>query len=444
MNESNITTDKSQQYWIIASICFGSLIVTLDNYIVNISLPSISQTFNVSTSTVSLVTMVYLLVLTSCLITCGKLGDKFGLKNIFVLGYTIFTLGSLLCGLAPDIIVLIIARSIQAVGGAMLYALTFAIIPEFLPKNINGKAFGVLSAFSGLGMTLGAPLGGIITQYLSWNWVFLINVPIGIIAIIVSYIVLPQQKPSTRQKNVQFDIKGAVILFVCLSMLFFVLNMGDELGWNSLIIIGSIFVFFVMLISFILWEYKFDHPLIDFALFKDKRFTFASFANVLAFILLAGNNFLIPFYLVMIKGLKIDQAGFVILVYSVVYLVICPFMGRFSDKIKPTYLAAFGMFGCMISSVFLLFTLNSSGLLYIIIYCVLLGISYACFMSPNNNYISNIAPVEKRATGTAYFKTISNLSQVLGVCLFEMLFSYGLNINKENIGKSIMDLHINH
>lgn len=444
MIEQDLVTDKKKQNWIIASVCFASVIVTLDNYIVNISLPSISQYFNVNTSQVSLVTMVYLLLVTSCLITCGKLGDKYGFKNIFILGYAIFTTGSLLCGLAPNITILILARCIQAIGGSMLYALSFAIIPKFLPQNINGKAFGMVSAFAGLGMTLGAPLGGIITQYLSWHWVFLINVPIGIIAIIITWFVIPKESVDLHLKNVRFDIPGAIILFICLTMLFFALNMGQEIGWNSSIIISSFILFFITLIIFIIREYKFKYPLIDFELFKDNNFTLASLSNILAFMLLAGNNFLMPFYLVMVKGLKVDQAGFVILVFSIVYLVACPFMGRFSDKISPTKLAAAGMIGCMLSSGFLVVTLNYSGLHFVIIYFVLLGLSYGCFMSPNNKYVTNIAPEEKRATGSAYFKTISNLSQVLGVCIFETIFSYHIHNNKETITKSLISLQIDH
>lgn len=445
MNEQQLVViDKMKQNWIIASVCFASLIVTLDNYIVNISLPAISQSFNVDTSQVSLVTMAYLLVLTSCLITCGKLGDKYGFKNIFILGYAIFTAGSLLCGLAPTLTILVLARCLQAVGGAILYALSFAIIPKFLPHNINGKAFGMVSALSGLGMTLGAPLGGIITQYLSWHWVFLINVPLGIVAIFVSRAVLPKENIDLNLKKVRFDIPGAIILFISLSLLFFALNMGQELGWGSKIIAGSLILFVITLAIFIFHELKFDYPLIDFDLFKDQKFTMASFSNVLAFMLLAGSNFLIPFYLIMVKGLKTDQAGFVILVFSIVYLLACPFMGRFSDKIKPHLMAGIGMFGCALSSVFFIFTMNYSGLPCVIIFLVLLGLSYGCFMSPNNNFVTNIAPQEKRATGSAYFKTISNLSQVLGVCIFETIFSLGIQNNKTDIAKSIMDLKINH
>lgn len=444
MIEQDLITDKKKQNWIIASVCFSSLVVTLDNYIVNISLPAISQSFNVDTSQVSLVTMVYLLVLTSCLITCGKIGDKYGLKNVFIVGYSIFTAGSLMCGLAPNITILILARCLQAIGGSLLYALAFAIIPKFLPHNINGKAFGMVSAFSGLGMTLGAPLGGIITQYLSWHWVFLINVPLGIIAIIVTWKVVPHEKINLKLKTIRFDIPGAVILFVCLAFLFFALNMGHELGWYSNIIIGSLILFVVMLAVFIYWEFKFEYPLIEMGFFKDSTFTLASLANVLAFMLLAGNNFLMPFYLVMVKGLKVDQAGLVLLVYSIVYLLVCPVMGMVSDKVRPNILSFIGMIGCTLSTIFLLVTIDSTGLYDVIIYFVLLGLSYGCFMSPNNNFVTNIAPEEKRATGSAYFKTISNLSQVLGVCIFETIFSMIVQNNKEDIGKSLMQLNIDH
>ena len=240
--KQEMITNRSQQLLIVISVAFSSFMARLNNYTVNVSLPTISHDFNIGTGEASRVVMSYLLIITSSLLLFGKLADRVGLKRIFIIGYIVFVAGSLLCGISRGIDTLIGARFVQGIGSAMLLATSFAIISKFIPPDRTGWAFGITSTASALGVATGAPVGGLITGYLSWHWVFLINVPIGIIAFIIASKKIPDERPQTKTSELErFDFLGAVLSFLGLAILLRAFNMGKELGWGSPTIILSFF-----------------------------------------------------------------------------------------------------------------------------------------------------------------------------------------------------------
>ena len=219
---------------IVISVAFSSFLVRLNNYMVNISLPTITRSFGVTSSDASRIISSYLLIITTTLLLFGKLGDRIGLKRVFISGYVIFTVGSLMCGLSHDIDMLIGSRFVQGIGSAMLLAVSFAIISHFLPEGNTGWAFGITSTASALGVATGAPVGGIITGYLSWNWAFFINVPVGIVAVIVAMKYIPGTKPGSSSAPEReggrkgFDFLGAILSFTKLKLLIYNLNNDNK------------------------------------------------------------------------------------------------------------------------------------------------------------------------------------------------------------------------
>ncbi|MCX6005634.1 MAG: MFS transporter, partial [Chloroflexi bacterium] len=342
----HIIEDQNRQRWIVISVAFASFMAAVDTYIVNVALPTIAHYFNVGTSDVALVTLAYLLVITSTLPIFGKVGDRIGFKIVFILGFAFFAGGSFLCGLAPHIYLLVGARCIQGVGAAMLYAVGMAMIPRYIPEKSRGWAFGITATTAGLGVVIGAPLGGVITQYFSWHWIFLINVPVGIAAIFVALKVIPKDMPvkNSTEKGA-FDVAGAILSFLGLSCLVSALNKGQQMGWNHWGIISMFISSIVLLAAFILWEKRCKDPLLNLNLFKIPTFTFGAFAALFAWSMFAGGNFLLPFYLTLISGLQSSVMGALFLISSVIYIIISPLTGRLSDRVGARILCSLGMIG---------------------------------------------------------------------------------------------------
>lgn len=397
----------------------------LDSYIVNISLPTIAERFNVTTAEVSWVVLIYLLVSTSTLLLFGKLGDRFGLRRVFFFGYLLFTLGSLLCGMAMSLEMLIMSRFVQGLGCAVILAIAFAIIPKFLPPEKTGWAFGIASTGAALGIAIGAPAGGFITGFLSWRWVFFVNVPFGLFAMYAVNKYIPGESPARlkRPGRAGFDILGAALSFAGLALFIYALSTGWDSGWTSARILGSFGASFALLAIFFVRESRCAEPLLELELFKSFHFSAAVTSTLFAYMLLAGNSFLLPFYLEEAKNLPTQTVGLVIMIYSVIYMAVGPFAGRISDKIRPSTLCAFAMLSGALCSFVFAFTLHTPGLFPVIVFLVWIAFSFGFFISPNNNQIMRLAPAHKQGSASGVFNTINSLGLALGVCLFEALMS---------------------
>ncbi|MDD5170941.1 MAG: DHA2 family efflux MFS transporter permease subunit, partial [Syntrophales bacterium] len=384
--------DKNQRL-IVFSVAMAVFMVRLDGYIVNISLPTISRYFQVDVGEVSWVVISYLLIMTSSMLIFGKLADKIGLKRIFMGGYVVFTAGSLLCGLSPSIYFLDISRALQGTGSAMMVTSAFAIISRYLPAEQTGWAFGICSFANSLGIMIGAPLGGLITSYLSWNWIFLVNIPVGIVALFIAGRALPYEIKA-RPDNLRFDWAGSVLSIIALSLFVFSLSMGNEMGWTSSPILCASGSSLLAFMAFIRQESAHPDPILDFSMFKKRNFAFAIMTTLLAVMLLSGGNFLLPFYLEIVKGLKSDLVGGVILIYSIVYMPIGLFSGRLSDRINPVIICSSAILLTAISCGAFASTLSLSGLLPPILFLVLLAVAYGFFFAANHHLVMSLAPVE--------------------------------------------------
>ncbi len=414
--------------WIVISVAFASFMARLNNYTVNISLPTIAQFFGVSTGEVSRVVMAYLLIITSTLLLFGRLGDRIGLKKLFVAGHMIFVIGSLLCGMSQSIHALVGFRCLQGVGGAMLLATGFAIISKFIPADLLGWAFGITSTSSALGIATGAPVGGLITGYLSWHWVFFVNIPVGIAAIFTAVRMIPDDSPvkaleAQKRHQELFDIPGAIFSFVGLVALLYAMNMGKRLGWASPVILLSGAVAVVFLTVFIIWEKRCPAPLLKLSFFRNPAFTFALLATLTAFMFITGNAFLLPFYLQIIKRLSVVQTGLVLLIYSLIYVFLSSPAGRLADRVNPTSLCTIAMISAAICTFTFSWTLPWQGLAPVIGFLVWLSLSYVIFFSPNNTQVMRLAPPGSQGIASGLFNTVSNLGMVFGVGAFEVIYS---------------------
>ena len=244
---------KRKYYPIVVALCFATFMASLDSYIVNISLPEISEYFNVDMNSVSSVVVVFLLFLVGAMLIAGKLADMIGLRNFLFYGYLIFVVGSLACGISGSLWMLNVSRGIQGVGAAIMTVAPFSIISKYLPSTITGWAFGLLSTFAAVGLTIGSPLGGFIAGNFSWHWIFLINVPVGLVAAYYTYRIIPVAEQTSGKYLVKkFDIKGSLISFLAIALITFILSQGKEMGWASF---KTALLFFVFILTYLIIIY---------------------------------------------------------------------------------------------------------------------------------------------------------------------------------------------
>jgi EmrB/QacA subfamily drug resistance transporter len=419
-------TRLPQQIGIIISASFAGFMVMLDNNIVNISLPYIARYYDIGTSLVVRISLVYFLMLCSTMILFGKLADRHGVKKIFVTGFSIFTVSSLLCGLSPSFPVLLAARAFQGIGGSMLISTAISLITLFIPAEKRGWAFGIFSPINSLGVLVGSPLGGLITGMLNWHWIFLVNVPLGIAAILVALRQLPADpKPEGARKG-GFDIPGMLLSFLGLAMLVSLLNNARALGYTSAAFLGGLVVAFGILGLFVIRERKAKDPLLDLTIFRDRNFSLALLASLTGMGLLAGNGVLMPFYLTYILNIKVNLAGFVMMIMPVIFSVGSMVIGPLSDRMSRTRFTVAGMIMGMIACTSFALLAPLAGLAYVILYAVLQGVTYSLFITPNNNLVMSLAPEGRQSVTSSLFRLSTNLGQILGILLMEAMFTFAI------------------
>jgi len=432
--------ERSRQIWIIVSASLAGFMVLLDGNIVNISLPVISGYFNVSTTRVVQITLVYLLMLTSTLIIFGKMADKYGVKRVFVTGFSVFTVSSLLCGIAPGFTWLLVARALQALGGAMLYSTSISMISRFIPPERRGWAYGIFSPLSSLGMLVGNPLGGLITGMLNWHWIFLVNIPVGILAVIAAIRAIPSDRPPrTGERSIGFDYLGSLLSLAGLSLMVILIGRGRVVGYTSPLILGGFGLVVILLVAFILWERKARDPVLDLTIFSGRSFSFAILASVAGFGLLSGNGVLLPFYLTYGLKINVEHAGFILMTFPVIFSLVSPVTGRLSDRVSKNRLTMSGMALAAVTCVGFALLLPEMHLAILYGYMVLIGIAYALFITPNNNLVMSMAAADKQSVSSGVFKLATNLGQMFGLIVMEILFTSSFSVKSSSDGSFGLD-----
>jgi EmrB/QacA subfamily drug resistance transporter len=402
-----------KELMIVLVISLGSFMAGLDGTIVNIALPTIGRAFEVSTVAVSWVLNAYLIVLVSLLLFASRLGDIKGFRRLFLVGFAIFTIGSAMCGLSPSLDILIISRMLQAVGGAIISALGAVMVTTYLSPSLRGQALGMVAMFTMLGAALGPVLGGFLTSAFSWQFIFFVNLPVGILAILLGIFIIPRSDPVTP--NATMDIPGVIIVFAALGTLILGLNMLTSpapMGGIVALVVSAIFwgIFYVR-------ERKTAEPLVNLKLFKNRAFGLQNVNVMLTQIGLAGVMILMPFYLEMVKLVPTDNAGTILLALPIGMILTSPIAGRISDVIgtkKPIILG----FVVSILALFLLSTLGThSSIGHVEIYLFMLGAGTGFAYAPLNSAVMGEAPVKDRGATSGLIKMMSNLGSSLGVAL---------------------------
>lgn len=404
-----------QRKWVILSaVSLGALMSTLDGSIVNIALPAIQSDFGADLTTVEWVVVAYLLIVGSLLLPTGRLGEVATFKRVYLAGFAVFTAASVLCGLAPSEGWLIAFRAVQAVGAAAIMAMGPAVIARTFDPSERGKALGLNGVAVSLGLSLGPALGGILTQLASWRAIFLINLPIGIVAVVWAWRVLPAED---RGRDQQFDLRGAALSGAALFCLLLALSEGQGWGWGSGQTLGLIAVAFVLGALFVLAERRSAQPLLDFSLFAIRPFSFGLASVIVAFAGMFTATFLLPFLLVQARGFGQLASGLLLTPVPISMAIVAPFAGAASDRFGSGVLASSGMAVIVLALLSLTQLPADFALPDLVWRLVLLGIGQGLFMSPNSSAVLGAVPGRRVGTASGTLAQMRVVGQALGIAL---------------------------
>ena len=413
--------EHANKWAVLAILAIGIFMATLDTSIVNISLPSIAHYFGVPLSgAIEWVIIAYLVVIAGVLLTTGRLADMIGRKPIWIAGLIIFTTGSAICGASVSLGMLIAARALQGLGGAFIMAVSPAMLTGAFPASERGRALGLNAVIVALGVSVGPTLGGLITESFTWRWIFYVNVPFGIIGVILTLRVLTER---LHRNPGRFDPVGAVLLGIGFVALTLGLSFGQEWGWNSPLLIGTLAVSIIAIVTLVIVERHVTNPLIDFSLLKRRVFLSANISLILSFLALFAVSFMMPFYLEQLRGFSTAEAGLLLTPLPLTIAVIAPFSGALADRIGTRWLAAGGLsiacFGLILIS-----QLNAHSPVWDIVWrLVVTGAGQATFQSPNNSALMGAAPRNQLGAASGFLATGRVVGQSLSVALAGAIFA---------------------
>lgn len=401
--------------WIILfNIVMMTFMSCLDSSIVNVALPVMANKLDVSMASIEWVVTSYLIVISSTILIFGRLGDVKGKTRIFKFGIILFTIGSLMCGISTSLFFLVVARVLQAIGAAGTMSTSQGIITHVFPSNERGRALGISGTSVALGTMVGPPLGGFIVSVLSWKYIFLINVPIGLITFFMGTKILPKPQENIKEK---LDIKGAILFITAIVLIFGSLIQGQNVGYNNPTIILGFVVGILAMVVFIVIEKRVEYPLLQLSIFENKLFSLSIFCGFISFVAISCPNIIQPFYLQKVMKLSPSVTGILMIAFPVVLAIVAPVSGYLSDKIGSELLTFLGLLFTS-AGLFLMSTLNQYSNLWVLtFFVVIMSIGNGLFQSPNNSLIMSTVPKNKLGIAGSVNALVRNLGMVFGISL---------------------------
>jgi EmrB/QacA subfamily drug resistance transporter len=413
-----VTTKESssRRRWLILAICCSSLlIVSLDVSIVNVALPSIRRELGASVDGLQWIVDGYTLVLAILLLLSGAVADRIGRRRTFQLGLVLFSTGSILCGVAPSLAWLITARVIQAIGGSMLNPVALSIIANtFTEAKERARALGVWGAVVGVSLALGPVVGGALVDSVGWRAIFWINVPIGIAAIVLTQLFVPEFR--ARQAR-RFDPAGQLAIAVTLASLVFAIIEGPNWGWTSAPILGLFVVVIIGGIAFVVIESRREEPVIDLRFFRSAPFSGATVSALLVFAALNGFLFINALYLQDVRGYAPLTAGLLTLPLAVMTVIFAPLSGRLVGSTGARLPLVIAGVGIAAGAILLLPLSPTTPLAQIIAAYVLIGLGFGMANAPISNTAVSGMPRAQAGVAAAIASTGRQVGASLGVAI---------------------------
>ncbi len=400
------------------ALCLGFFMILVDSTIVSVATPAIIEDFGAEVNAVVWVTSAYLLAYAVPVLITGRLGDRYGQKKLYLIGLSVFTVSSLWCGLTGSIEGLIVARVFQGLGAAMMTPQTMAIITRIFPPDRRGQAMALWGATAGMATLVGPILGGLLVDGFGWEWIFFINIPVGVVGFVLAWRLVPTLSTNDHR----FDWLGVALSGVGMFLLVFGIQEGDQLDWGTtvwVLIAGGLLV----LAAFVWWQaVNKAEPLVPLTLFKDRNFSLANVAiSSMSFVVTA---FAIPFmlYAQLVRGYSPTQAALLLAPMALVTLVLAPVVGKMTDALHPRLLAGFGYGMVAVSLFWLVQVLDPETPVWeILLPMVFFGVANAFVWAPTSATATRNLPMAQAGAGAGIYNATRQVGAVLGSAAIAVL-----------------------
>jgi EmrB/QacA subfamily drug resistance transporter len=423
------STVYQRRWWTLVAIAISVIIVVLDSSIVNIALPTLQRELGATISDLQWIISAYIMVFAGLMLTAGSLGDRLGRARMLQAGIIVFALASMAAAFSDSGTELIIWRAVMGVGGAMILPSTLAIITNVFPREERGRAIGVWAGLNGIGIALGPIIGGLIIENLTWRWMFFVNLPVAVVALVLGWFLIPN---SRDQNPKRIDAPGTLLSMAALSTLIFGLIKSNDWGWTDARVIGSLGGGIVLVAAFILWERHTAHPMLEVHLFRNRRFSAGVMAVCLMSLGLVGITFALTLYMQFVKGFSPLQTG-----VRVVPLALGMFIGattadRLVRAVGTTKVMLVGFLGiAAVGAIASFWEVNTVyWQLGVVFAC--LGFSLGYVAAPASDAVMGALPEARAGVGSA-MNTVSRMfSGSLGVAVLGSILSsiYSSSFNR--------------
>ncbi len=440
-NEVNLSPKNIKV--LLAGLMITMLVAALDNSIMSTAMPKVIASLGGMAYYVWPFT-IYLLTSTIAIILSGKLSDIYGRKKVLIIGIVLFLVSSVICGFSQNMLELIIFRGVQGIGGGVLLTIPFIVVAEIFPPRQRGKYMGILSSVFGFASVMGPVLGGVITDFMGWPWVFFINVPIGLAAIYILRSHFPHLEQIVTEKII--DYSGIISLTASLSSLFLALTFVKNAGVSSILVAGLFIFAAVMLVTFIFMEKRAREPILPLHLFKSSIFNISSAAMFLASAVMFCGILYIPLFIQGVQGMSAAVSGMLITPMLVSLTIAAVIVGQVISKTGTYKKLGILAFAVITVSMWFLSTMTTgTGITELVIYSTILGIGSGMIFPVFNVAVQNAVEKRDLGTGTASMQFFRNIGATVALPIFGVIVNLSVNMDIEtarNVPPAIMNLAI--
>jgi EmrB/QacA subfamily drug resistance transporter len=408
-------TAENKKWWTLAAVSVGLFVIMLDNTVVNVALKQMRQSLHMTLPELEWVVAGYALTFAAFMLTGGKLADYLGRRLVFMVGLAVFTGASLACGLAPNGGFLIGSRVVQGLGGALMNPATLSIITATFPPRERGKAIGIWAGVSAMALAIGPLVGGLLTEHVNWNWIFFINVPVGVLGLLAIPVFIDESRDTSHEQRL--DVPGLVASAVGLFSLTYGFIEANNYGWTSARILGAFAVAVVALVAFVLLERHQRTPMLDLSLFRNRTFSGANGAMLFVGLAMFGTFFYVSLYMQQVLRYSPVQAGASFLPMTLLIIALAPRMGALSDRFGSRWLVGGGM-GLLAVMLFYYSELGAKESFWVLLPALLIGgIGMSMTMTPTTAAAMSAVAVDKAGVGSAVLNSARQVGGSLGIAV---------------------------